>query len=73
MQRLNSLEDPDAGKDWGQEKKGTPKDKMVGWHYRFNGHEFEQALGDTVGQGSLVCFSSWGCKMSDMTATHTHI
>ena len=72
MQRLNSLEDPDAGKDWGQEKKGTPEDKMVGWHHRFNGHEFEQTLGDSVGQGSLVCCSSWGCKMSDMTELHTH-
>ena len=45
---------------------------MVGWHHRFNGHEFEQTLGDSVGQGSLVCCSSWGCKMSDMTELHTH-
>ena len=40
---------------------------MVGWHHRVNGHEFEQALGDGEGQGSLVCCSSWGCKESDMT------
>ena len=33
--------DPDAGKDWGQEEKGMTKDEMVGWHHRFNGHEFE--------------------------------
>jgi len=33
--------DPDAGKDWGQEKKGTTEDKMVGWHHQLNGHEFE--------------------------------
>ena len=32
--------DPDAGKDWGQEEKGMTEDEMVGWHHRFNGHEF---------------------------------
>ena len=40
---------------------------MVGQHYRLNGHEFEQSLGDSEGQGSLVCCSSWDCKESDMT------
>ena len=35
--------DPDAGKDWGQEEKTATEDKMVGWHHRLNGHEFEQA------------------------------
>ena len=34
--------DPDAGKDWGQEEKGTTEDEMVGWHYQLNGHEFGQ-------------------------------
>ena len=34
--------DPDAGKDWGQEEKGTTEHEMVGWHHQFNGHEFEQ-------------------------------
>ena len=38
---------------------------MVGWHHRINGHEFEQALGDGEGQGSLVCCSPRGCKESD--------
>ena len=38
---------------------------MVGWHYRLDGHEFEQALGDSEGQGGLVCCSPWGCKESD--------
>ena len=33
--------DPDVGKDWGQEEKGMTEDKMVGWHHRLNGHEFE--------------------------------
>ena len=40
---------------------------MVEWHRRLNGHELEQILGNTEGQGSLVCCSSWGCKESDMT------
>ena len=42
-------EDPDAGKDWGQEEKGTTEDEMVGWHHQLNGHEFEQTLGDNKG------------------------
>ena len=33
--------DPDAGKDWKQEEKGTTEDEMVGWHHQLNGHEFE--------------------------------
>ena len=37
--------DPDAGKDWRREEKGTAEDEMVGWRHRPNGHEFEQALG----------------------------
>ena len=40
---------------------------MVGWHHRLSGHEFEQALGDGEGQGSLVCCSPWGRKESDTT------
>ena len=43
------------------------EDKMVGWHHRLNGHEFQQAPGDGEGQGSLVCCSPWGHKESDMT------
>ena len=38
--------DSDAGRDWGQEEKGTTEDEMAGWHYRLNGHEFEQTLGE---------------------------
>ena len=59
--------DPDAGKDWRQEDKGTTKDETVGWHHPLDGHEFEQALEDGEGQGSLVCCSPWGCKELDMT------
>ena len=43
------------------------EDEMVGWQHRLEGHEFEQALGDREGQGSLVCYSSWGPKESDTT------
>ena len=58
--------DPDAGKDWGQEKWMT-EDEMVGWHHWLDGHELEQAPGVGDGQGSLLCCSPWGCKDLDMT------
>ena len=57
----------DAGRDWGQEEKGTTEDEMAGWHHGLNGHEFEQAPGVGDRQGGLVCCSPWGCKDSDMT------
>ena len=59
--------DPDAGKDWRQEKKGMTEDEMVGWHHWLNGHEFEWAQGDGDGQGSLMCCSPWGCKQLNTT------
>ena len=59
--------DTNAGKNWGQEEKGATEDEMVGWHHWLNGHEFEQTQGDSEGQGSLACCSSWGHKESDMT------
>ena len=40
---------------------------MAGWHHRLNGHEFEQTLGDSEGQGNLVCCGPWGHKESDTT------
>ena len=43
------------------------EDEMVGWHDWLNEHEFEQALGDSEGQGSLACCSSWGPREGDMT------
>ena len=55
-----SGKDPDAGKDWRQKEKGAAEDEMVGWHHRLSGHEFEQTLGDSEGQGSLACCSPWG-------------
>ena len=59
--------DPDAGKDWRQEEKRIREDELVGWHHQLYGHEFEQALGVSEGQGSLACFSPWDCKESDTT------
>ena len=59
--------DSDAGRDWGQEEKGTTEDEMAGWHHRLDGHESEWTPGVGDGQGSLVCYNSWGCKELDMT------
>ena len=59
--------DPDAGKDWRREKKGTTEDEMAGCHYWLHGHEFEQALGVGEEQGSLACCSPRGRKESDTT------
>ena len=55
------------GKTEGRRRRGLTEYEMVGWHHRLDGHEFEQALGVGDGQGSLVCFSPWGCKESDIT------
>ena len=59
--------DSDAGKDWRQEKQGTPKDEMVGWHLQLYGHEFEQVLRTGGGQRSLEYSSPWDCKELDIT------
>ena len=59
--------DLDARRDWRQEEKGTTEGEMVGWHHRFNGHEFEQTLRDSEGPGSLGCCSPRGHKESDTT------
>ena len=69
IQQKNWLteKDPDAGKDWRWEEKGTTEDEVVGWHHRLDGHEFEQVLGVGDGLGGLACCSPWGHKESDMT------
>ena len=59
--------DSDAGRDWGQEEKGTTEAEMAGWHHRLNGHEFEWTPGVGDGQGGLACCDSWGRKESDTT------
>ena len=59
--------DPDAGKDWGEEEKGTTKDEMVGWHHWLNEHGFGWTPGVGDGQGGLAWCGSWGHKESDTT------
>ena len=59
--------DPDPGRDWGQEEKGTTEDEMVGWHHWLNGDGFVWTPGVGDGQGGLVCYGSWGHKESDTT------
>ena len=52
--------DPVAGKDWGQEEKGTTEDEVAGWHHRLHGHEFGWTPRVGNGQGGLVFWNSWG-------------
>ena len=61
VKSLLSGKDPYAEKDWRQVEECVPEDRMVGWHHRLNGHEFEQimSLGNNEGQGSLACYSPW--------------
>ena len=56
-----------AGRDWGQEEKGTTEDEMAGWHHWLDGCESGWTLGVGDGQGGLACCDSWGCKESDTT------
>ena len=64
MQRTDSFEKTlILGKIEGRSK----WDEIVGWHHELNRHEFEQALGDGEGQGSLACYRPWCSKESDMT------
>ena len=58
--------DLDAGRDWGQEEKGTTEDEMAGWQHRLDGHEFGWAPGVGAGQEDLACCDSWDCKELDM-------
>ena len=69
--------DPDAGKDWGQKENKTTEDVMVGWHHWLNGHEFEQTLGDSEGQESLLYCSTPVFPVQhqflEPTQTHVHL
>ena len=73
--------DPDAGKDWRQEEKGTTENEMVGWHHRLNGHKPEQAPGVGDGQGGRACCSpcgrrvthDWETELNWVRSTHTWI
>ena len=57
----------DAGRDWGQEEKGTTEDEMAGWHHWLDGHESEWTPGVGDGQRGLACCDSWDRKESDTT------
>ena len=59
--------DSDAGRDWGQEEKGTTEDEVAGWHHQLDGPESEWTPGVGDGQGGLACCDSWSCKESDTT------
>ena len=60
--------DPDAGRDWVQEKKGTTEDEMAGWHHQLDAHGFGWTPGVGDGQGSLAYCIPWGHKELDMTS-----
>ena len=51
---------------------GATEDETIGWHHRLDGREFEQALGDSEGQGGLACYSPWGCRVRHDSATEQH-
>ena len=59
--------DSDAGRDWGQEEKGTTEDEIAGWHHWLHGRESKWTPGVGDGQGGLACCDSWGRKESDTT------
>ena len=61
--------DPDTGKDWRQEEKGTTEDEMVGFHHRLDGHAFGWTLGVGDGQGGLACCSPWRRRVRHDWAT----
>ena len=69
---------PWSWKDWGQEEKEMTEDEIIGRHHWLNGHELEQTLGDSEGQGNLAYFSYWGCQgighdlMTEQQEQHTH-
>ena len=65
--------DCDAGRDWGQEEKGTTEDEMAGWHQWLNGRESGWTPGAGDGQGGLACCNSWGRKESDTTERLTEL
>ena len=69
MRRVDSLEKAHAGRDWGQEEKGTTEDEMAGWHHQLDGQESEWTLGVGDGQGGLACCDSWGRRVGHNWAT----
>ena len=75
MWRFDSLEKTDAGRDWGQEEKGTTEDEMAGWHHWLDGREFEWTPGDGDGQGgrdAIHGVAKSRTRLSDWTELNTH-
>ena len=71
LMRRADLFEKTLGKTEGRRRRVQQGNEIVGWHHRFNGHEFEQTLGDSEGQGSLVCCSPWGHKeYNSVTGQH---
>ena len=68
-EELTHLKDPDAGRDWGQEEKGTTEDETAGWHHWHNGHGFGWTPGVGDRQGGLACWGSWGRRVVHDWAT----
>ena len=65
--------DPDVGRDWGQEEKGTTEGEMAGWHHWRNGHEFEWTPGVGDGQGGLACYDLWVAKSRTWLSNWTEL
>ena len=65
--------DSDAGRDWGQEEKGTTEDEMAGWHHRLYGCEFQWTPEVGDGQGGLACCNSWGCRVGRLSNWTEHL
>ena len=65
--------DPDAGKDLGQEEKGTTEDEMVGWYHQLSGHGFGWTPGVDDRKGGLVCCGSWGAKSQTWLSNWTEL
>ena len=64
--------DPDGGKDWRQKEKGAEEEETARWHHQLNGYKFEQTLGDSEGQGSLVCSSMRSQRIRHSLVTEHH-
>ena len=64
---LNTGKDPEAKKDWRQKEMGAAEDEIVRWYQWLSGHEYEQTLVDSEGQGSLECCGLQGHKELDTT------
>ena len=65
MKSIDSLENSDAGRDWGQEEKGTTEDEITGWHHGLDGREFDRTPGVGDGQGGLLLLQFMGLQRHD--------